>query len=122
MNHLTSPVARLATIALLVGLSAVACGRHDSPGSAVANPGSQATQASPTVSGPLSGSPNVSVASPEVPTSVPASASSTPAPGQSPTAATTPDPLDSEFQTLDQILGGVNGSISGSGSGSSGGE
>ena len=110
MNHLTSPVARLAAVALIVALSAVACGRHDSSGPVATNPAPQATQAGPTDSG-LVGSPSASVA-----------ASSTPAPDQSPAAATTPDPLDSDMQTLDQILGGVDSSLSGSDPGSSGGE
>jgi hypothetical protein len=102
VNRKNGSVARLTAIMLvvgLVGLSSMACARHGSlaaPSSAATSQAAPAARADPTAS--------------------PASAASPQAP------ATTPDPLDSELQALDQVVNDVNGSISSIDPGSSGGE
>jgi hypothetical protein len=113
VNRKNGSVARLTAIMLvvgLVGLSSVACARHGSPAapsSAATSQAAPAAWADPTAS---------TVAGPESPSASPASAASPQAP------ATTPDPLDSELQALDQVVNDVNGSISSIDPGSSGGE
>ena len=126
MYRRTTSAARLAAVALLVGLATVACARHGS--SATAAPAvssaveatltSQTAQiATPTPNAAGAGSPSAPTYSSGASAAGSAEPSSTPAAGKSPTAAITPDPLDSELQTLDQILGGVDSSLSGSGPG-----
>ena len=110
MDRQLSSIARLAAVALLVGLAAVGCAgkAHSGTGSlAVSTPASQPSQADIAASTP-SASP--AVAAPAGPTQ---NGGPTTTAGSTPTPATTTDPLSGQLS---------NSSVSGGTAGASGGE
>jgi hypothetical protein len=121
VNRPTKSAAGLLGLALLLGSVASGCARH---GGSTPEP---VTQATPVVAGagetaaptatvfaaPIA-SPSESPVATATPVATQASATANPKP--------TADPLDSELQTLNQLLNGIDTSLSGSDSSTTGGE
>ena len=122
MNHRTS-VARLAGALLIVGLVAVACGRHGAGECAQAAGTAPAAETSPIAETTYTPTPTTST--PDSLSSPDSSESTVPgAPDASVPAGSGNDPVVGEIQSIDQLLKGIDGSLSGSDSdsGTSGGE
>lgn len=117
VHRQVSSVTRLAAVALLVGIAVIGCAKHDG---AVATAGSTPAAVSSQVDQPTA-APTPTVSDAAAPTD-----SASPDPSSDAMAsdapAVTPDPLDSEINTLNNLINGVNGSVSGGDPGASGGE
>jgi hypothetical protein len=118
VNRPGKSAAGLLGLALLLGSLTAGCARHDEGG---ATPG-QATEAAST---PVAAAADVTTPSPclaEAATPTPQASDIAPAEGPVAGAASqapvdpnpTTDPLDSELQTVNQIVNGIDGSLSGS--------
>jgi hypothetical protein len=107
MNQRLSLVARILAVGLLVGAATAACSRAGEHRDGVQDngPASTFTDSSTSPVGPAQATPTVE--------------SSTAA---SPASAATPDQLDSEINSLNQLINGVNDAISGADGGTSSGE
>jgi hypothetical protein len=117
MNSQASSFSRLAGALLILGVVAVACGRHDvGQGAPPAAPAE--TAAMPVAAATLTPAP--AVVTPDAPASPAASDSAAPAASYSP-PATADDPVTGEIQAIDQLLKSLDDSLSGT-DGPSGGE
>ena len=119
MDRQLSSIARLAAVALLVGLAAVGCAgnAHSATASpAVSTPESQPSQAEIAASTP-SASPTVAVTAGPTQSGGPTTAA-----GSTAAPAPTTDPLSGQLSNLDNLLNGIDSSISGGTAGASGGE
>ncbi len=118
MNRQASSAARLASTLLIVGLVALACGRHD-----VSQGTPPAGQTPTAVASAVAATPNTAptVLPSDTPEAPAASDSATPATSYSP-PATADDPVTGEIQSIDQLIKGIDGSVSSADSGTNGGE
>jgi hypothetical protein len=122
VNRPIGSVARLAATALLVGIAAVGCARHDGSGTAQASSPPAAQPSGAVATAPANAPTPVATVADSPVASGSAATSQSPAPVPTGAPAATPDPLDSQLTDINNLLDGVNGWLSGADASTSGGE